>query len=102
MGRETRGDRTIIERPPLASAGFTEPSLIFMNGTGTLLVPGATAADYLADTPRAYALVAGEQTEAFLDRAKARNLRLERIRQWDGFDYTNGDPLTLILYKAAE
>lgn len=90
------------ERPPLASAGFNEPSLIFMNGTDTLLVPGMTAADYLADTSDAYALVTDRQKEAFLDRAKARNLRLERIRQWDGFDYTNGDPLTLTLYKSAE
>ena len=90
------------ERPPLASAGFNEPSLIFLNGTDTMLVPGTTAADYLADTPDAYALVTGQQKEAFLDQAKARNLRLERIRQWDGFDYTNGDPLALTLYKSAE
>ena len=89
-------------RPPLATAGFNEPSLIFMNGTKTKLMTGSDAADYLADTPGAYALVTDTQRDSFLDRAKARSLRLEQIRRWDAFDYTNGDPVTLTIYKSAE
>ena len=90
------------ERPPLASVTFNEPSLIFMNGTDTKLMSGKTAADYLADTPGAYALVTDRENDSFLDRAAARSLHLEQVRQWEGFDYTNGDPLTLTLYKSAD
>ena len=42
---------------PVAVAGDAEPSLVFMLGTKTKLVSAEAAADYLATTPNARALV---------------------------------------------
>ncbi len=85
----------------LASTPYTEPSLVFLLGTRTVLtdVPGA-ARHLLQDPACALALVGADQRDAFLglmNEAKFAPAELDRI---SGLNYSNGKRLELILYGA--
>jgi 4-amino-4-deoxy-L-arabinose transferase-like glycosyltransferase len=88
--------------PATASAGFSEPSLVFLLGTDTVLGAPETAADHLAATPGAVALVTGEHQDRFLARATALGLTMEARETVEGFNYSGGDPLTITVYRAPE
>jgi len=87
----------------LASAAFYEPSLIFLVGTDTLLTDTAGAAQALvADPACALALVPSGET-AMLDAAlSAAGLRPSALATIDGVNYSSGDHLSLILYRAGK
>jgi hypothetical protein len=88
--------------PTLAAAGYTEPSLVFLAGTGTVLGGGAEAADRLAADPGcALALVAeGGDRQAFEARAAERGLAPRQVARLDGFNYSRGKAVSLGLYDA--
>jgi 4-amino-4-deoxy-L-arabinose transferase-like glycosyltransferase len=88
-------------RPIVASAGYTEPSLVFTLGTATRLVPGDQAADLLADGAVALALVDAEHRAAFEARAADRGIALRAPVIIDGFNYSRGKPTTLALFARA-
>jgi 4-amino-4-deoxy-L-arabinose transferase-like glycosyltransferase len=80
---------------PLASAGFHEPSLPFLVGTGTRLVPdGAAAAAHLNAGPGNLALVRDRYDAGF--REAAPDARL--LATFEGFNYSRGQGLVLHLY----
>ncbi len=83
-------------RPPLAAAGYHEPSLVFLAGTETRLTTPDGVADYLAATPGAYALLAGEG-EVRLPRADRLDVR--KVAEFAGFNYSKGDPITVVLVR---
>lgn len=79
----------------LASAGFHEPSLPFLLGTGTRLVRnGAEAAAFLAETPTGRALVRDRDLPAFL----AARPEAHRLAEISGFNYSRGQRVELFLY----
>src|SRR5437762_13161465 len=57
--------------PKPAAAGFHEPSLVFMNGTSTLLTDGSGAADFLSQGSCRFALVESRSARGFVQRADA-------------------------------
>jgi 4-amino-4-deoxy-L-arabinose transferase-like glycosyltransferase len=61
--------------PKAASAGFHEPSLVFMTGTSTLLTDGSGAADFLGQGSCRFALVESRSERNFVARAEAIGLR---------------------------
>jgi 4-amino-4-deoxy-L-arabinose transferase-like glycosyltransferase len=85
----------------VASTPYTEPSLVFLLGTGTILTDAEGAARHLLQDPAcALALVGADQREAFLallKDAKFAPTELDRIR---GLNYSTGKRLDLILYAA--
>lgn len=103
IGREA-GVLVAANRPcastRVASAGYSEPSLVFAVGTDTLLTRGEGAARHLLDNPAcALALVDGREEAAFrtgLAGADARPLGTVR-----GFNYNNGRRIALTLYRLA-
>jgi hypothetical protein len=75
--------------PELATAGFDEPSLIFLGGTSTLRTGGAGAAAFLRQGGCRVAFVERHEQRAFADRAAAIGLSTVRIAEVQGFDYSN-------------
>lgn len=82
----------------VATAGYSEPSLVFLLGTPTRLVHGAGAAAHLtADRACGLALVEDREAPAFLDSlGTAKPLPLADL---SGFNYNTGKRLHLTLYR---
>ncbi|MCM8739062.1 glycosyltransferase family 39 protein [Azospirillum sp. A1-3] len=82
----------------VASAGYSEPSLVFLLGTPTKLVHGAGAAAHLTvDRACGLALVEDREARAFLDSlGTATPLPLAEL---SGFNYNTGKRLHLTLYR---
>jgi len=83
----------------IASAGFHEPSLVFLTDTRTQLVNGDTAAAWLAKTPSGYAVIAEEQWPAFA--SFAHPTPIERIAVVSGVNYSRGNAKRLSIYRHA-
>lgn len=94
-------DRPGCETPFLASAGYSEPSLVFLTGTRTKLVGGAAAADHLAAEPACgVAAVEQRQLKAFLDRVAENGQKVTAAGALDGFNYARGKRVLITLYIA--
>jgi len=87
------------QRPPLAAAGYHEPSLVFLAGTDTHLTTGPGAAAALAEAPGRTALVAGAARAGFETAAEDRGLALVAVTSFPGFNYSKGERLTVTLYR---
>lgn len=85
---------------PVASAGFSEPSLAFYLGTDTLLTGGEGAAAFLAASPGAVALVDAREMEAFEAAASARSVAPVRKGTIAGLNYSRGDAVELTVFAA--
>jgi len=87
--------------PKLASAGYNEPSLVFLTDTGTKLTSGAAAADHLAAEPVCgVAAIEQRQMQAFLDRVAESGQKVLAVGALDGFNYARGKKLVIMLYIA--
>lgn len=84
---------------PLASAGYAEPSLVFMTRSDIALLDGSDAAEFIAAHPRALALVAGDQLSAFIDGAAQRGVRVRNLWSTRGINYSRGETTTLHLFE---
>jgi hypothetical protein len=85
--------------PTIASAGYGEPSLVFLLGRRTQLVGPEQAADFLLDRKGkscALALIDAQGAAAF--RARLGASKPLALGQVAGFDYTAGDRYELTLY----
>lgn len=86
----------------LISAGYHEPSLVFLAGTNTLLTDGATAAEELAMDSCAVALIADDQLEAF-DGSLAEGLSsIEELGRVTGVNYSKGTERVLTFFGQAQ
>ncbi len=87
---------------PVASAGFHEPSLMFLAGTGTLLSPnGADAAAALASGRAGSAAVSDRDEASFQGAAARLGLPLHAFATLRGFNYSRGRGTSLTLYQPA-
>ena len=83
----------------LASVSFSEPSLVFLAGRDTKLVPAAAAARFLAaDRTCGLALVGTRDERAF---QAALTVPVRPLATIDGINYSNGRRLHLTLYAAS-
>lgn len=85
---------------PVAAAGYSEPSLVFLLGTKTKFTDGAGAADYLNAHPGALVVVEGRQQAAFDSRAAETGLKVEAFAILDGFNYSRGKRASLAVLGA--
>jgi 4-amino-4-deoxy-L-arabinose transferase-like glycosyltransferase len=83
---------------PVATAGYSEPSLVFLLGTETRILDGAGAADHLASHPRTLAVVESRQAQAFQSRIAELGLAVESFGVVDGLNYSRGKPASLAVY----
>ena len=90
------------DKPRLVSAGFHEPSLVFLAGTDTLLTDGTGAARELSGgTDCELALVDEEQRRLFLDETTRSGTDAEAVAVIEGINYSKGKSLTLTLFRRA-
>ena len=90
------------QRPPLAAAGYHEPSLVFRNGTETILTDVSGVAAHLRQTPGAFALVP-RKVHADLVQRLGPGVEVRRVQSFPGFNYSKGDRHRfLILHRVSE
>lgn len=84
----------------LASTGYAEPSLVFLAGTNTRLMPPGSTAHFLARNPRAIAVVEKRQEEAFREKATELGLTLRTVSTLSGYNYSIGKDVTFTLFES--
>ncbi len=91
----------------VVTAGFHEPSFIFLEGTDTRIVSPAAAADFLSGengtdvTACRVAAIESRDEEAFLAAAKEKGLVPEVRKRVDGLNINGGDEVDIALYQTA-
>ena len=86
--------------PKAASAGFHEPSLVFMAGTDTLLTDGSGAADFLGQGSCRFALIERQSERTFVQRAEAIGLRYNVATRIDGYNYSQGRAISMAVFRS--
>jgi 4-amino-4-deoxy-L-arabinose transferase-like glycosyltransferase len=83
--------------PPVITAGYAEPSILFLLGTGTRLDDGPTAGQ---DSARGgLAIVEANEKAVFLSAALALGASAEALEEIDGLNYSRGRNLRFTLYR---
>jgi hypothetical protein len=86
--------------PKAAAAGFHEPSLVFMTGTGTLLTDGSGAADFLGQGSCRFALVESRSERGFVQRAEAIGLRYNVATRIEGYNISQGKAVSIAIFRS--
>jgi 4-amino-4-deoxy-L-arabinose transferase-like glycosyltransferase len=84
----------------VATAGYSEPSLVFLVGTDLKMMDGTDAAEFLRPGGCRIALVEGRHERAFLRRADAIGLRYATPQRFDGYNYSVGRAVSIAVYRA--
>jgi hypothetical protein len=84
----------------VATAGYEEPSLVFLLGTKTAMVDGTDAAEFLRLGGCRFALVEARHERAFLRRADAIGLRYASPQRFDGYNLSSGRAVSISVYRS--
>ena len=84
--------------PPVVTAGYAEPSILFLLGTGTRLDDGPTAGRDRAEAG-GLALVEENEKGVFLSAAGAGGAQAQALEEIDGLNYSRGRNLKMILFR---
>jgi 4-amino-4-deoxy-L-arabinose transferase-like glycosyltransferase len=84
----------------VATAGYEEPSLVFLVGTATAMVDGTDAAEFLRPGGCRFALVEARHERAFLRRADAIGLRYATPQRFDGYNLSSGRAVSISVYRS--
>jgi 4-amino-4-deoxy-L-arabinose transferase-like glycosyltransferase len=87
--------------PVAASAGYGEPSLVFLAGTETRFTDASGAADFLHEGDCRFAFIETHQEPAFAQRAEALGLHYERGPRVEAFNLSKGQPITIAVFRTA-
>ena len=85
----------------LTSAGYEEPSLIFLAGTETVLTNGAGAAAKLQDDACAIAAIEKAQEASFAAAFEEAARKPEPMATVEGFNFSNGRTVSVTVYRMA-
>lgn len=88
--------------PEVASAGYHEPSVVFLLGTTTQLTDGVGAAEFLRRGGCRLALVEARHERSFAVRADALGLRYTRLSRIEATNLVRGRPMSLTIYRSEE
>jgi len=98
IARELRNVRCV--GPKAASAGYHEPSLVFLTGTATLLTDGSGAADFLQQGSCRFAFVEQRSERSFVQRAEAIGLRYRVGSRIDGYNFSQGRAISIAIFRS--
>jgi 4-amino-4-deoxy-L-arabinose transferase-like glycosyltransferase len=87
--------------PVAASAGYGEPSLVFLAGTETRFTDASAAADFLHEGDCRFAFIETRQEPAFAQRAEAIGLHYEPGPRVEAFNFSKGQPITIAVFRSA-
>jgi 4-amino-4-deoxy-L-arabinose transferase-like glycosyltransferase len=88
------------DHPLFASAGYHEPSLVFLFGTATRLTDGSGAADFLLEGGCRFAFIEARHERAFVQRAEAIGLRYAPGPRIEGINYSAGRSSSIAVYRS--
>jgi len=86
---------------PIIAIGYNEPSLVFLLGTATKLLPASEAAGALTAAPGAEALVESRADDEFRGALARIGWTPQLLGRVAGIDYSNGRRMVLTLYAAS-
>jgi 4-amino-4-deoxy-L-arabinose transferase-like glycosyltransferase len=86
--------------PQVATAGYHEPSLVFLTGTGLKHTDGAGAAEFLKQGGCRFAYVEARQERSFALRADTLGVRYSKGMRVEGINVTGGRPIAVTVYRA--
>jgi 4-amino-4-deoxy-L-arabinose transferase-like glycosyltransferase len=89
-------------RPVAASAGYEEPSLVFLAGTATLLTDASGAVDFLQHGGCRFAFIEARQESAFVLRAEESGLRYERRLRVEGFNLGRLQRVSIAVFQSID
>jgi 4-amino-4-deoxy-L-arabinose transferase-like glycosyltransferase len=87
--------------PVAASAGYEEPSLVFLAGTDTRLTDASSAADFLLQGSCRFAFIEVRQERTFALRAEAIGLRYQRGPNVEGYNISRGQRISIAVFQSA-
>ena len=96
LARAIRG--AACANPQVATAGYHEPSLVFLIGTGLQHVDGIRAAEFLNRGGCRFALVESRQERSFVQRADSIGLRYFSGPRIEGINHSGGRPVSIAVY----
>jgi len=88
--------------PRVATAGYHEPSLVFLAGTGLKHTDGAGAAEFLKEGGCRFAFVEARQERSFAVRAQALGVRYSKGMRVDGINMNGGRRIAVTVYRASQ
>jgi hypothetical protein len=89
------------ESPMVATAGYHEPSLVFLVGTDLRHTDGAGAADFLSAGGCRFAFVEKGEERSFVKRAEALGVRYALGPRVDGINTSGGRRISIAIFRAA-
>jgi hypothetical protein len=92
--------RTVGCTPAVVTAGYHEPSLVFLVGTGTRQSDGSGAADFLLGGGCRFAVVEKSAERAFVQRADTVGVRYASGPRIEGFNIGTGKRVSLAIFRA--
>lgn len=88
---------------PLVSAGYTEPSLVFLTRTDTILAAdGAEAARLAAEESGRATLVEAAEREAFETQLATLGATAVVVAEINGLNYSHGAPVSITIYRTTQ
>jgi 4-amino-4-deoxy-L-arabinose transferase-like glycosyltransferase len=86
--------------PGIVTAGYHEPSLVFLAGTNLNHSNGANAADFLNGGLCRFAFIERSQERSFVQRATALGLRYASGPRIEGYNISGGKPVFINTYRS--
>ncbi len=86
-------------RAPVAIAGYSEPSAVFLLGTQTALTNAHDAAVRLVSGKASAAIIEAREEQAFIEALGGASVA--KLAVIDGLNYSNGKNVTLTIYALA-
>jgi 4-amino-4-deoxy-L-arabinose transferase-like glycosyltransferase len=88
------------ENPMVATAGYHEPSLVFLVGTDIVHTTGPGAAEFLSAGGCRFAFVESHQERSFAQRAEALGLRYASGPRVEGINISGGRRVSIAVFRA--
>jgi 4-amino-4-deoxy-L-arabinose transferase-like glycosyltransferase len=88
------------ENPMVATAGYHEPSLVFLVGTDIVHTTGPGAAEFLNAGGCRFAFVESHQERSFAQRAEALGLRYASGPRVEGINISGGRRVSIAVFRA--
>ncbi|MEZ5788543.1 MAG: glycosyltransferase family 39 protein [Xanthobacteraceae bacterium] len=89
-------------RADIVTAGFYEPSLVFLLGTDVRFGNGSSAADFLLSGRCRFAIIEKSQERAFINRADALGLRYAPGPRVEAYNLSSGRAVSLAIFRGVE
>ena len=86
----------------LSVTGYHEPSLVFLAKGKIILSDPNEAAIFLAEGNNNLVLVEGRELDEFINSSSNLNLKLKKIREIKGFNYSKGQSIKILFFKVAK